>query len=291
MGVRYVGGGFLTNVPRFDMTDAQVGALDPGARAAIARSAFYEPAPDSAVNGERTHWLVPRAGWPRVLMVTPTLRWEPEMAAAARRIVMGYPGVIDWLVTRDNPRPEAERRGYDNILLNMRKARLQALGGGYDALFVMESDVVAPAGALLMLVEVDADVAGGLYPLRGESQSHNAFSYVPKVTSPNAPLERREIERLWDRQTRTNGVCLGCTLIWRRVLEQIDFRLVDGEVPAPDWWLMTDCNEAGFVQVLDLRVRCAHVQSDGTCLLTKRSGEVERLAPSGPAQESMRWHI
>lgn len=290
MGVRYVGGGFLTNIPRRDMTGAELDTFSDELRGIIARSPFYTQIPDEEVGVQRAEYTRPVTSWPRVLMVTPTYRFEPETAMRAREIVLGYPGVIDWLVTRDNPDPLTVRRGYRNILLNMEKARRLAIDGGYDAMFVLESDILPPADALRRLVEIDADVAGGLYALRGDANVMNVFCYVPREASPGASLERREIADAWGRQTRVNGVCLGCTLVWRRVFESTPFRLSDLDSAAPDWWLMVDCNTRELVTVADLRVICGHINPDGSMLMPLPDGGAWRYPAANAAEQVNRWH-
>lgn len=276
-----MGGGFLTNIPRRDMTDAEVGELSPELRWIVGRSPFYAAIPDNAVQPERTDYTNPALPWPRVLMFTPTLRFEARTAAAARAIIAEYPGVIDWFVTKDNPHPADDRRGYPNILRNLTRARAMVLDGGYDALFVLESDIVPPPDVLARLAKIDADVAGGMYGLRGDSWTTNVFPYVPRQIACGACIEPVEIVRLWGKHTRANGVCLGCALIRRNVLERVKFRLVDGESPAPDWWFMEDCNALGLTVVADLGVRCEHIGEHG---------EVYRVHPDGYSRKEHSWH-
>lgn len=280
MGVRYVGGGFLTGILRRDMTDAELATLSPELLTIVRRSPFYAAISDADVQTERTDYADTARPWPRVLMVTPTLRFEPRTAEAARQIVVRYPGVVDWFVTKDNPQPVTDRRGYGNILHNLARARAMALGGGYDAMFVLESDIVPPANALERLAKIGADVAGGAYGLRGDAWTTNLFCYVPNQSSPGAPLEPCEIARLWGKHVRTNGVCTGCVLINRNALERVEFRLVDGSNAAPDWWFMEDCNALGLTVVADLGVVCEHIGEHG---------EVYRVHPDGYSRKEHTW--
>ena len=61
-----------------------------------------------------------------------------------------------------------------------------------------------------------------------------------------------------------SGAGLGCTLIRRRVLEAIPFRLVDGDGGHCDTYFNRDVLWGGFSQWADMTVRCGHKCTDGT---------------------------
>jgi hypothetical protein len=84
---------------------------------------------------------------------------------------------------------------------------------------------------------------------------------------PTLPLQwlRNEWREAWGRAVPVSGLGLGCTLIHRRVLEQVRFRDREGRNHC-DWWFATDCAERGFKQVAHLGVVCGHKTPDGIIL-------------------------
>jgi hypothetical protein len=256
------------------MTGAELAIMPADVRQAIERSAFYAPCQDGDVQVDRQAWHLPETPPSRILAVCPTLRLEPETLTAL--LGLDWPHPIDWYLTRDNPYSQEVQRGYLNIWHNMTKARAHFLAGNYDAMLVVESDIVPPADALQKLAGLDGDVCGGLYVMRHGTPVPNAFVYVPGQTNPGTYIERWELRDLWGRVARTNGVCLGCCLIHRRVLEVIPFRM--HEYAAPDWAFMEDCNARGLVTLCDLSVACGHIRPDGVTLWPDPDkGWVERL--------------
>jgi hypothetical protein len=263
------------------MTDAELATMPVDVRDTVLRSSFYRPVDDQQVKPERTDWR--RAdgapgGAPNgdqagaggavhnVLVVCPTYRLEPRTVEAI--FAFQWDGPIDYYFTRDNPYRQDVRRGYFNIWHNLVKARQMFLNANYDAMLIVESDILAPTDTLTKLAGVDADVVGGLYVMRHGTPVANAFVYVPGQVNPGTYLEALELRGRWGGVVRTNGVCTGCVLIRRHVIEQIPFRM--HEMAAPDWAFMEDCNQAGLVTVCDTSVICGHKRPDGVVLWPSR---------------------
>lgn len=267
MGVRFVGGAYMVGVPRRDMSDAELATLNDEVRASVLRSPLYERIPDSDVQTPRTDWRTAAPQCARVLVVCPTYRLERE--TVERIFALEWAGPVDFYFTRDNPYPGEIQHGYANIWHNLTKARAHFLRGNYDAMLIVESDMVPPVHALETLARVDADIVGGLYMMRhGSNPVGNAFIYVPNQNDPGSWIPTHELYDVWGDCIRTNGVCFGVTLIHRRVLEAIPFRM--HEAAAPDWPFMTDCNARGYVTVCDTSVICGHIKPDGTTLWPDR---------------------
>jgi hypothetical protein len=258
MGARYIGGGFLVGVPRRDMNDAELHALPDNGIAHALRSGFYEPCGDEEVMQERKDWRIVRQKPLRVLVFCPTYRLEPETVQAI--FGQDYAGATDFYFTRDNPYSQEVQRGYFNIWHNLTKARRHFLNASYDAMLIVESDIIPPADALTKLTELDADIAGGLYVMRHDAPVANAFVHVPNQSSPGTYLVKNELQGVM----KTNGVCMGCVLIHRHVIEEMPFKMHDSA--APDWAFMTDCNAAGYVTVCDTSIECGHKKPSGEIL-------------------------
>jgi hypothetical protein len=228
----------------------------------------------------------------RVLALTPPLRLEDEtlafLLATRLQVQRGEVGGVrsfDLLLTTDNPHPDTDG-GRENILHNYRKGRAVALAGGYDAVLVVESDIVPPPDALPKLVRLldRADLAYGLYAFRPRDESTidrhglqvNVFTRPKggKVTmkpgecqNTGSPLTAKGVlgEALQKGIIPCSGGGLGLVLIRRKVLEAIDFRLQPNGAHC-DTYFTLDAWRAGFEQWADLSVVCAHKTPTGRIL-------------------------
>lgn len=251
MGWKFIGGGFYNGVPARDLTDADFNLLSPQAKAVVGRQQFYIPSDDIDPLPRR----VPTR-YKSILLACPTYRLEAETIDRIHGQKWEY--AIDFYFTRDNPHKE----GYLNIEHNMNKARKVFLKGKYDAMFVVESDMLPPYDALQRLSEVEADIAGGLYVMRQSAIATNAMVYDPANPDNLSATPLHQLAGIG--MFRTNGVSCGCALISRDVLKEISFH---AELPLPpDSPFMKECNNAGFVTVCDADIVCGHKREDGRIL-------------------------
>jgi len=210
-----------------------------------------------------------------VLVFVPVYRLEPETVQAVFALEWGGP--LSWLFQRDNPLTEADYddervRGVLNHVHQYKRGRETFLQGRYDAMLVIESDIIPPPDTLTRLAALDADVAYGAYIFR-RSQTINLYEhYGEGARNPGEPLTYRP--GAWEKAqregvTRVAGAGLGCVLIKRHVLEAIDFRTLSAEMSPRvhcDSWFTADVYSAGFSQWADTRVICGHKDVDGTVL-------------------------
>lgn len=155
--------------------------------------------------------------------------------------------------------------GNHNLLEKYQQARRLALYGGYDALLTVESDMILPRLTLERLTRIEADIAYGLYVSRHGNHCWLAFSEIADNFIGESFSNDPELcQTAWGNAIETYGIGMGCTLIWRRVLECIDFRLPNPAV-ANDWFLALDAKAAGFSQVHDCGVVCGHIDASPEC--------------------------
>lgn len=208
----------------------------------------------------------------KVLLFCPTYRLEPETVDSIMRLdPAGHELHLHF--TRWNPCGV----GHYNILYHYRRARDLVLAGGFDALLIVESDMIIPPDALRKLAAIEGDIALGLYV-------HRHWDTV-QACRPNAQLWPRSANptisawvsdhpeqwrAAWGRVIQVAGSGLGCILIHRRVLESLQFRLHDfgGKwIPADaDTYFHDDAANAGFSIFCDLSVVCGHKTPDGAIL-------------------------
>lgn len=169
---------------------------------------------------------------------------------------------------RDNP----GGGGKADHLHQYLRGREHFLAGSYDALLVIESDIAPPPDTLKRLAALDADLAYGIYQLRGPLGVINAFERYPgSARNPGESLSLRP-ERLAEavkaRKARITGGGFGCVLMKRRVLERIPFRADPGGGWC-DTAFFRDALEAGFEQIADFDVRCGHINRTGETIWPK----------------------
>lgn len=200
-----------------------------------------------------------------ILIVTPRLRsYGRAITSAARaRHAWGQPHTLVEF-QHDNPHPE----GNVNILTLYNRARALFLAGAWDAMLTLEDDMVVPPdaiGRLAQCLEDGADVAYSLYCWRyGPPHKWSAYRYVWPDSGESWSNAQPQTAAGWltaGAVVPVQGLGLGCTLIRRRVLERLPFRLGDGGA-ANDWYFAVDCQAAGYAAVCDFGVVCGHIRLD-----------------------------
>lgn len=197
----------------------------------------------------------------RVQVFTPVYRLEPETVSSI--LALRWDGPLTWVLQRDNPHDD----GRLNILHQYQTGRARFLAGDDDAMLIIESDIIPPPDALEKLAALRADVAYGVYRFRA-SDVINIFERYPgepRNEGESLSLHPRKLRRaLSAGRTACSGGGLGCVLIRRHVLKEIDFRL--GEAAHCDTYFNRDVLRAGYSQVAEMGVVCGHKREDGVIL-------------------------
>lgn len=222
----------------------------------IKRSGLYEET-DGEVNPSPL--ILDKPNIDSVLVFTPTLRLEDETVKSI--FGLRWSGRLDFFFTRDNPYTQDE--GYRNIYWNLVKAKNHFTVGGWDAVLIVESDMVVPSDAIEKLSVVDADVVGGVYVMRRSPISSNVMIYDPSGPDNLSALNVGQLNALPETGW-CNGVSFGCTMIKKSALDVVDFR--DVFPNPPDVSFMADCNRAGLRTAYRRSVSCGHIREDGLML-------------------------
>lgn len=159
----------------------------------------------------------------------------------------------------DNPLTEH----YVNLTAKHNQIRKMVLDGGFDALFLVEYDMIIPPSALLRLARLPFDVSYGLYCERHKLHRWLSFFYIDDIAGVSYSQDAERAEAAWGMACETAGVGLGCTLIKRKVLEQIEFRSHPTNMVADDWLFSLDVKAQGFTQGHDFGVMCGHITNRG----------------------------
>lgn len=204
----------------------------------------------------------------RVLLFTPRLRVFGRALTSVYQMRQAWGRPIDCLeIQHDQPyTTEKGSDGNQNVLNLYRQARKVLLADRrYTHLLTVEDDMIVPPDALSKLMELGADVAYSLYCWRwGPPHRLSAYRYVFEDNGCSwGTDEPHTARRLLETGSPMDvaGVGLGCTLIARSVLEDIDFRL--GETHAAnDWYFAVDCQKAKVRQVCHFGVSVGHIRLD-----------------------------
>lgn len=212
-----------------------------------------------------------------VMVFTPVLRLEPE---TIREIFnLDWAGPLTVVFQSDNPTGDR----YRDHLHQYQRGRELFLYGRYDAMLVIESDIIPPRDTLQRLAALDAGVAYGVYVSRS-SHEVNVLELYYNGERParniGEPLSSRGLYAAAVRQgvVGCSGGGLGCLLIRRDVLEAVPFQ--KAEVTWFDNHWTEAVYRAGYRMMADTTVVCGHVDTDGTVLTPP--GPIETATVEAP---------
>lgn len=195
-----------------------------------------------------------------VFIFTPVFRLEPETVRAL--MMLDWPGPLALYMQRDNPHDN----GRENITHQYQSGRRVFLAGNWDAMLVIESDIIPPPDTLTRLAALQADVAYGHYVFR-TTQTSNVYERYP-----GQPRNEGESLSVWKRKYSAamragvvdcSGAGLGCALILRHVLERFDFHHPHNDGGHCDTYFNRDVLRAGMIQRADMHLFCGHKHVDG----------------------------
>jgi len=211
-----------------------------------------------------------------VLVFTPVYRLEPETVKGV--MDLEWDGPLSFLLQRDNPYwTGAERRdAVANHLHQYQRGREFFLQGTFQALLVIESDIIPPPDTLKRLAALDTDVAYGVYVFRGNRRPivniFEAYRAKNGVRARNIG-ESLTVRGLWPEAVKQgvidcSGAGLGCTLIKREVIEAVEFRLGPESRRGAhcDSYFTCDVWAGNYGMKADTAVICGHKDVDGTIL-------------------------
>ena len=209
-----------------------------------------------------------------VLIVTPRFHHWPQALASHERLetpcAVGRLSLVEG-DTAPNP--------YVNITGKYNRGRQMALELGYDALLCLEDDMIVPPDALTRLLACDADIAYGLTVWRhGKPGWSTRLALGEDGALRNLSDYPDAARALWGKVVDVAGTGTFCTLVRRRVLEALPWR-VDAAFPSLccDWWLSVDAQRAGFSQKADLGVVCGHITREPTARVLWPDATATRL--------------
>jgi hypothetical protein len=195
------------------------------------------------------------------LVFTPVLRLEAETVEGI--FSLEWDGPLSILLQRDNP----QVTGYANHWHQYERGQEVFLRGRYEAMLVIEDDVIPPKEALTRLARLECDIAYGCYVFKGGEVVNVLERYTswPKTTRNFG--ESLTVRGLWQAAVRKgivecSGSGFGCTLIRRGVLEETPFCEVPGAFF--DWAWTEAAFRKGYRMMADTGIVCGHKFPDGS---------------------------
>lgn len=144
----------------------------------------------------------------------------------------------------------------------------ECLRDGFDAVLMVDSDIVLPSNALGLLTEGECPVVLGTYPRRGETAGSEVFLPGRRDFTDANRVRFADMPR---GRFAAKGGGLGCALIRREAFERVPrpwFRYVeydDGSLLSEDNYFCDRAARAGHLAIeADGRVRCGHVAASVT---------------------------
>lgn len=158
----------------------------------------------------------------------------------------------------EDPNPETTRIG--KIVSGRKYLRKYALDNDYDYLMFVDSDVMLPPHAVNVLVATKGDVISGAYLNAFELGGKTVIAPVLFKDLGDGQCQLFTYEGAAVPQVMEIGAAgLGCTLIKRKVLEQVDIRSFgNSESGGEDMAFYVDAREKGFDARANTYVRCIH---------------------------------
>lgn len=193
----------------------------------------------------------------RVLVFTPTYNdlLQPETVASID--ALEFDGELQWELSDENPYPGRDMR---NCVHQFRKGRQIAIEGGYDALMLIEHDMIVPKNTVQRLWDTPAQVVYGTYMLRHGMHCVNLFQYVnDRATGMSLSIYPRELQMARQQGwIRVSGAGFGCLMIKRPVFAHVPFRDVGN---APDLPFAEDCIMRKIECIGRADVICGHIDT------------------------------
>lgn len=152
-------------------------------------------------------------------------------------------------------------RGYDCAKARNEIAR-KAISGGYDYVFMVDSDIIIPENALKCLLEYPVDICFGVYPRKTNPEEtelfhKGTFSFDNRYTY-------NEIKELGNVRVDVKGSGFGCALIKTEVFKKLEYPWFNFVSYENVEFLSEDlyfCMMAeNFTMQADIRVRCKHIK-------------------------------
>ncbi len=146
-----------------------------------------------------------------------------------------------------------------------------ALKNGFDYLLSLEQDIIAPKDVIRRLIAHKKDAASALYTITfrldvkdEKGKEIKGIAHLPVAYFVDGP---EQLRRAIDDEIRGKGLVhvgatgLGCMLISRKALSDIEFRYLEGRSAFDDIFFCHDLREKGYGVYIDSTLEVEHRHS------------------------------
>lgn len=151
---------------------------------------------------------------------------------------------------------------YKHILAKSHdRCRIYALENGFDYLLHLETDIFPPADIIERLIDAKQKVIGALYHIEVGERSKLMIQQIEDFGNElreTYNLDEADISFVDGEVKRVFSCGLGCVLIHRSVLEQVQFRYEEGSPVHPDSFYFADLDAKHIPVYVDTSIYCNH---------------------------------
>jgi len=153
--------------------------------------------------------------------------------------------------------------------------RTKFLEGDYTHLFSLEQDLIPPKDIIEQLLEHDKDVVGGWYYITETPRPclSRDWTLIDMKFFPQPPLL---IEMGKEKLMKCFLGSFGVSLIKRKVLEEIKFKVYHKFIQHADTWFYFDCEKKGFEVYVDTDLLIPHFQDYKWSKILTQDKEIDK---------------
>jgi hypothetical protein len=184
-----------------------------------------------------------------------------------------YSFYSDWKnrLSMEHINPNKFNSFYACLAASHERCRLRALGGGFDYLLHLESDVFPPINTIERLLDADKGIVGALYHIELGEDSNLMIQCIEQLPVMKTDREswgemlkmsvnfkENDLNFVDGKVKQVFSVGLGCVLIHKSVLPLFNFRYEEGAPVAPDSFFAADMDKIGMPIHVDTSIICEH---------------------------------
>lgn len=139
--------------------------------------------------------------------------------------------------------------------------RKMAIDGGFDYLYFLGCDTIAPDDVIERLLAHGKNIAGGVY--WGRAHADNGNTNSPVAWIHDLSPEERNKKCLSGELITVDGMGMDCVLFSREILEKISF--LEWEQNDDDYPFYDRAKNLGYKVYLDTTIQCRHYYGDVDC--------------------------
>ncbi|MBW3014837.1 glycosyltransferase family 2 protein [Candidatus Woesearchaeota archaeon] len=151
----------------------------------------------------------------------------------------------------------------DRIVKARNMIRKKALEDNYDYFFSLEQDIIPPEDIIESMLRHNKKIISGVYYKEYNVTNAPGITLIKPLLyaivkgSSVRQYDEEEVEN--DKLIQVGACGVGCILIHRDILKEIEFRYEPDKVVFDDMFFCKDCYQKGFNIYADCSLKCKHL--------------------------------